>query len=434
MHLFPYKSRVSGRGLRALGLTLVYGLAALCGAPVNAQLVYDTEYPQMGYGKQAPTDRFTQVMAELQKQGAKLPHDALGRGYLDGLLQALGIDPSSQVLVFSKTSLKQRFITPENPRSLFFNDDVYVGFVPGSRTLEVAVMDPNLGPVFFDFSQDPAAEEPFKQETSRCLRCHDTYSMTGGGVPRFMLNSVIAGADGNLVSHELSEITDLSTPLDTRWGGWYVTGQSGKQIHRGNFVVRDVAVLQNRPWQGQLNQDTLGSFANLSAYPRQTSDIVALLVLQHQVDVQNQIVRLNFESHKLLDASPNAGEQELLPLVQPLLESMFMVHEAPIADAVQGNSGYQEWFEQQGPQTSEGQSLREFDLKTRTFSHRLSYLIYSDAVGALPDKVKALLFKRIAAMLEGEALGDFTLPADEREQIKTILQQTKPEVLEPNNA
>src|SRR5690606_25602134 len=107
--------------------------------------------------------------------------------------------------------------------------------VPGARSLEIAVMDPRLGPVFFDYSQDPAAAEPFKQETSRCLRCHDSYSMTGGGVPRFMMSSVIAGADGNLVSHELSEITNLATPIAERWGGWYVTGQSGEQAHRGNF-------------------------------------------------------------------------------------------------------------------------------------------------------------------------------------------------------
>lgn len=415
------------------GAVACWALAALCPGQATAQLAYDTEYPLMGYGKQAPTDHFTEVMTELAKQGVKLPHDAAGRGYLDALLQALDIDPSSQVLVFSKTSLKQRFITPENPRSLFFNDDVYVGYVPGSRTLEVAVMDPNQGPVFFDFSQEPADPEPFKQETSRCLRCHDTYSMTGGGVPRFMLSSVIAGADGNLVSHELSEITDIATPIDTRWGGWYVTGQSGKQIHRGNFVVRDVSVLQNRPWQGQINQDNLDAFADLKAYPRQTSDIVALLVLQHQVDLQNRLVRLNYESRKLLGANANAGGEELLPLVAPVLEAMFMVHEAPLADAVQGSSGYQQWFEQQGPRASDGSSLRQFDLKTRTFTHRLSYLIYSDAVAALAEPVKALLFAGIAGVLDGEAVGDVTLPADERDAIKAILQQTKPEILEQAN-
>lgn len=434
MSLFPHKSQVLERSLRVIARAAACFTLATIASVASAQLAYDTEYPLMGYGKQAPTDRFSEVMMELAQQGVKLPYDAEGRGYLDSLLQALGIDPSSQVLVFSKTSLKQRFITPENPRMLFFNDEVYVGFVPGSRTLEIAVMDPNQGPVFFDFSQEPADPEPFKQETSRCLRCHDTYSMTGGGVPRFMLSSVIAGPDGNLVSHELSEITDPSTPIETRWGGWYVTGQSGKQIHRGNFVVRDVSVLQNRPWQGEINQDELGKFVDLKAYPRQTSDIVALLVLQHQVDVQNQIVRLNYESRKLLDAAPDAGADQLLPLVQPLLESMFMLHEAALADAVQGNSDYQHWFEEQGPKANDGRSLREFDLNTRTFKHRLSYLIYSDAVDALAEPVKQLLFARITAVLDGEALGETALPADEREAIRTILQQTKPEILEPSNA
>ena len=153
---------------------------------------------------------------------------------------------------------------PQTPRSLFFNDEVYVGFVPGSRSLEVAAMDPNQGPVFFDVSQEANAEEPFKQETGRCLRCHDSYSMTGGGVPRFMLSSVIAGADGNVVSHELSEITDISTPIENRWGGWYVTGKSGKQGHLGNFIVTDVSILAKRPGQGQINQDKLDSYVALA--------------------------------------------------------------------------------------------------------------------------------------------------------------------------
>lgn len=421
----PFAAAFARAAIVAVGMLLTLPQA-------GAQLAYDVEYPQMAYGKQAPQDPFTRVMAELAQQGGELPHDASGRGHLDGLLAALGIDPSSQVLVFSKTSLKQRFISPEIPRSLFFNDEVYVGFVPGGRTLEIAAMDPVQGPVFFDFSQDPAAAAPFKQETSRCLRCHDSYSLTGGGVPRLMLSSVIAGADGNLVSHELSEITDISTPIDKRWGGWYVTGQSGKQNHLGNFVVRDISMLSKRPWQGVSNQDSLQSFVDLSAYPRQTSDIVALLVLQHQVEVQNRLVRLQFESRKLLDTTPAATADELMPLVQPVLEALFMVHEAPLQDAVHGNADYRQWFEQQGPATSDGLSLREFDLQSRTFKHRLSYLVYSDAVSALLPPVQELLFSRIAAVLDGEAgvLGDFTLPEQERAAIKAILRETKPEILE----
>src|SRR5690606_19411045 len=105
----------------------------------------------IGYGQIAPDDPFSRAMERFQAEGGELRHDPLGQGYLVDLLRVLDIDPSSQVLVFSKTSLKQRFITPENPRALYFNDEIYVGFVPGSTTLEIGAMDPRQGPVFFDF-------------------------------------------------------------------------------------------------------------------------------------------------------------------------------------------------------------------------------------------------------------------------------------------
>ncbi|MES2604770.1 MAG: hypothetical protein V4603_07510 [Pseudomonadota bacterium] len=432
MKAFPYETRVNAAvrsGWRTWVAGVLLGVFA-AGQLASAQELYDKEYPQMGYGRTPPTDTYTKLMQRLAESGQKLPATD-SRGYLDALLKELDIDPSSQVLVFSKSSLKQRFIAPQTPRSLFFNDEVYVGFVPGSRSLEVAAMDPNQGPVFFDVSQDAAAEAPFKQETSRCLRCHDSYSMTGGGVPRFMLSSVIAGADGNVVSHELSEITDMSTPLEQRWGGWYVTGNSGKQTHLGNFIVTDVAVLAKRPWVGQTNQEKLDTYADLAIYPRQTSDIIALLVLQHQVDVQNRLVRLNYESRKLLAENPNADDAQLQPLVMPVLQGLFMVEEAPLADAVEGNAGYREWFEQRGPATADGLSLRQFDLQSRTFRYRLSYLIYSAAVDALAEPVKTLLFRDIKAVLAGDSilLPRFELPAEERATITAILQSTKPEVL-----
>ena len=358
----PRARRVQKNGTLQLLLALLFASTQL-----QAQFVYDTEYPEIGYGKVAPQDSFSQRMQALAADGKVLEFEGDGSGFLKSLLAALDIDPSSQVLVFSKTSLKQRFITPEVPRSLFFNDDVYVGFVPGSRTLEVGAMDPQLGPVFFDFSQEIEANPRFKQETSRCLRCHDSYSMTGGGVPRFMLTSVIAGADGNLVSHELSELTDTSTPIDHRWGGWYVTGTHGTLQHRGNLIITDVAMLANLDLSATGNRTTLDDLVDLKIYPGKTSDIVALLVLEHQVELQNRLTRLNFESRKLLASNGEIDAATLDTLIQPVLVSLFMAQEAPLSDAVKGTSGFTEYFAGKGPKDSQGRSLREFDLKTRTF-------------------------------------------------------------------
>lgn len=413
-------------------LLLSCAAVASVAAPVaEAQLRYDTEYPAIGYGKVAPTDAFTRLMQQRGEDGSWLEYDALGRGYLDSLLQALDIDPESQVLVFSKTSLKQRFITPENPRSLFFNDEVYVGYVPGSNTLEIGAMDPNLGPVFFDFHQLPDSPLRYEQETSRCLRCHDSYSMTGGGVPRFMLSSVLAGPDGNMVSHELSEITTTATPLERRWGGWYVTGRHGAQTHLGNFIIRDPAVLRASPVQGIGNQESLEAFGDFSAYLRQTSDIVALLVLEHQVEVQNRITRVNFGSRTLLDREGAIAPGALDELLRPLLDALFMADEAALMAPVTGSNDFAAGFQQKGPVDSEGRSLRELDLQTRTFRYPLSYLIYSDAIAALAEPVRTRLFALVKAVLE-QAPGAPEYPhlsADQRSAILDILRDTRPEIL-----
>lgn len=415
------------------GAMLVPMAAALVWAPlVQAQFRYDTEYPVIGYGKTAPQDRFTQAMHDLAAAGRTLEHDAEGRGYLDALLQLLDIDPASQVLVWSKTSLKQRFIQPSNPRSLFFNDEVYVGFVPGSSTLEIGAMDPNLGPVFFDFAQNPQAPQPFKQETTRCLRCHDTYSMTGGGVPRFMLQSVLAGSDGSIVSHEISEITDTSTPFARRFGGWYVTGTHGSMQTMANYIISSGSMISQPDFTQTGNKISLDEYVQLDAYLRPTSDIVALLVLEHQVEVQNAVTRVNYDSRMLLDGNPQAGAAELDPLIRPLLDALFMVQEAPLTDRVEGTSGFREYFEQQGPRDGAGRSLRELDLESRTFRLPLSYLIYSDAIKALPEPVRTRLFAQVRAVLQQEsgAVDYPHLNADQRAAITAILQDTYPAVLQ----
>ena len=185
-------------GFSRLGFRfLCLGISVLLAMPVSAQsFSYETEYPGVNYSSGPLSDRLTRLVQDIE-----LKHDAQGRGYLDALLEALEIDPSSQFLVFSKTALKTRFVNARTPRALYFNDDTYVGFIQDSRALEIAAMDPVLGAVFFGFSQDPDQPIAPEREMSRCLRCHDSYSMTGGGVSRFLLSSVLADPEGEIVTH-----------------------------------------------------------------------------------------------------------------------------------------------------------------------------------------------------------------------------------------
>ena len=58
-------------------------------------------------------------------------------GYLKSLLKTLDVPIESQLLVFSKTALNQKLIGPTNPRAIYFNDDVYIAWVPGAWEIPV---------------------------------------------------------------------------------------------------------------------------------------------------------------------------------------------------------------------------------------------------------------------------------------------------------
>lgn len=407
------------------------GCLCLASTMASAQFFsYETAYPGVDYASGPLTDRVTRLMTEIETGRVTLEYDAEQRGYLDSLLAALDIDPNSQFLVFSKTAAKTRFVTAQTPRALYFNDDTYVGFILNSRTLEIAVMDPMLGPVFFDFSQDP--ETPgIEREMNRCLRCHDSYSMTGGGVPRFLLTSVIANPEGEIVTHEISIVTDTSTPLNRRWGGMYVTGMHGSQDIMGNFIVDDVAKLRELNLTPNGNKVDLAGYLDTASYITGGSDIVALMIVEHQIEVQNALTRLSFESRTRLHENGSLSPEELAELTRPLLESLFFVHEVALVDTITGSSAFADNFQARGPQDSQGRSLRDLNLATRIFEYPLSYLVYSDAVKALPQTVKAHLFNDIRRVLSGE-LQDAAfahLDSGKREAITSILRETKPEIL-----
>jgi len=412
-------------------------------AEPRAALRYDTEYPAIGYATTARTDAVAELEARLASGAAVLEHDA-SRGYLAGLLGALDIGVESQVLVFSKTSVQAQIITATTPRAIYFNDDTYVGWVPGSRTLEIASLDPRLGPVFYTLAQDSAAPVGFERHLGECLRCHDSYSLTGGGVPRFITGSGYTDVDGNLVAHEGWILTSDRTPLKSRWGGWYVSGYHGEQVHLGNIAVEDVAELRELETLRTGNLENLDSLLDTSAYLSNKSDIVALLVLEHQVRVQNAITRVRYDTVGVpstvgaasgRDSSPvGASSARDLPariaeLAEPLVEALFLAGEIDLTDRISGTSGFAAAFEARGPRDSNGRSLRELDLTTRLFKYPLSYAIYSHAFDALPAEAKDYVYARIREILAGddESEASARLSAADRAAILEILRDTKPD-------
>ena len=414
----------------------------------DAPLRYDTEYPTMHYATAPRGDAIEKLEARLSSGAVKL--DAGPRGYLDSLLAALDIDASSQTLVFSQTSLQSRRINPRTPRAIYFNDDVYVAWVQNGP-LEIASLDPNLGPVFYLLDNDTkgakiAPRPPFTRELTRCLSCHDSYSLSGGGVPRFIVGSGYTGPAGNLVSHEGWILVEDSTPLEDRWGGWYVTGKSGEQKHLGNVLIRNQQDFDRLDELRRGNLETLDALFDTKPYLTDKSDIVALLILEHQVNAQNAITRTNFDIRTAIDRERGASHAKdgyELPAdqlsaetrkaideaVEPLVRTLLFADETTLTAPVSGDPRFVEQFMSRAIKDPSGRSLRDLDRRTRMFRYPLSYVVYSPAFDALPRAAREAVYRRIGALLRG-AQGDAMvarLRPDERTAILEIFAATKAE-------
>ncbi len=402
-------------------------------------LPYLHEYPVIHYERMPADNPVARLQARLDRGEVKLEFRP-PRGYLDSLLAALAIDPSSQVLVYSKTSLQVGKIDAATPRALYFNDDTYVGWVQGGENIEIGAMDAKLDQVFYVLPNRQAPSPRLERLTRDCLGCHDTYELSGGGVPRFLLMSTYVDVHGNQLTHEGQIITSDQTELKYRWGGWYVTGQSGSQVHLGNIQVHDVQELVHLEQVRRGNLDTLQGLFNTRPYLTDRSDIVALLVLQHQVDVQNLITRVNFEVRTALAQDHPAGaaakphepsekvRAHLKPFMDDLVGAMLFVDAARLTGKITGNSGFDRWFESRGPRDPHGRSLRDLDLSTRLFKYPLSFLVYSAAFDGLPEYAKHYIYSRFAAVLSGRDRSDAYshLTPEDRKAILEILTATKP--------
>lgn len=411
---------------------LIFPILALVNTvPMLAQddSPYEQDYPVMNYGSAPLQDVVTELQAQIDSGEVSLKFDSQ-RGYLDATLAALDISTTSQLLVFSRTSVQQPLISPQTPRAIYFNEDVYVAWVQKSNLLEIASMDPNLGPVFFTLNQIESKNPQFNREFRSCLRCHDSFSLTGGGTPRFMMSSNYTGVAGQLVSHEGSIMTTSRTPIRSRWGGWYVTGFHGEQRHLGNVLVQTAADIADENLARMGNRETLSTLTEIDPYITPYSDIVALLVIEHQIEVQNKIARTNFHARILLEKKEDLEDDEvargLEVLGEELLHSLFMVGQPPLTDAIEGTSGFTEAFEEAGRKDGQGRSLWDLDMEQRLFKHPLSYQIYSNAYAGLPAQIKEIVATRMEEILSDDNNEDTYahLSDEDKQAIREILSAT----------
>jgi hypothetical protein len=359
-----------------------------------------------------------QLNAKLRDGSAKLVFDDK-TGYLRSVLDLLEVPVESQVLVYTKTSLQAQHIKMDNPRAIYFNDAVSVGYVRGAGLIEVTAQDPKMGTIFYAINQVPPSAEatgarPATQPTfgrdQQCLRCHlswDTLGVPGLSVlTTFPRKSEADYANGGSVDHY--------RPIEERWGGWYVTGKKVPAKHMGNLPLimsRPIAIPARPSLEGQFD---------LSGYLTPYSDVVALMVLDHQAHFTNLVTRAIWETRL-------GEEMRIAEAAQTLADYMLFVDEAPITGGrMEGSSGFAEKFVAAGPKDAQGRSLRQLDLTTRLQKYPLSYMIYSPAFRSLPQAAKSLVMGRIDRVLSGE-IKDAKyshLTPQLRAEIREILQST----------
>lgn len=403
-----------------------------------AQVPYDR--PPIDY-EQAPVhDAVTRLQQQLDAGTVKLSYDP-DNGYLTSLLEALEISPTSQVLVFSKTSFQQSKISPRRPRAIYYSDHAYVGWVQRGEALEISTVDAQQGAIYYTLSQEAAEQPRFLRQTDNCLVCHA--SSHTEGIPGHFVRSVYPDRSGRPVLSAGTFRTDYRSPLVERWGGWYVSGTHGAQRHMGNVTVQD----KNRPElldveAGANIIDLSQLVVQLEPYLTPHSDIVALTVLEHQVVMHNALAAANYSGritardarimHEALgedpDSESDSTRRRYTAAAEKVLDALLMVDDQRLTDAIAGTSGFADEFQRRGPFDSRGRSLRALDLKTRLFAFPCSYLIYSESFDTLPAPVRTRVLRGLWEVLIGENTADkyaHILP-EQRQAILQILQQTKP--------
>ena len=399
----------------------------------------ELEREPIRYSETPAQDPVARVQAQLDAGQVQLEYDAK-RGYLPSVLKLLDIPASSQVLVHSKTSFQLPRISPQRPRALYFNDEVYVGWVQRGDVIEVMSTDPVQGEIFYTVSQGPGGSPKFIRDRGQCITCHA--SSHTQGVPGALVRSTFVDARGQPLFGAGTFTIDHRTPISQRWGGWYVSGTHGNMRHMGNVTSTDRDNPESLDRNAGANVTDLSARLDVTPYLTPHSDLVAMMVLEHQSQMHNFLTLASYEARSAAhydrvmnealgrpaDFVSESTERRVASAGDKLLRYMLFVEEFPLASPVSGTSGFAEQFAQRGPRDSRGRSLRDPDLKTRMFRYPCSFLIYSPSFDRLPTAVRTYVATRLRDVLTGQDQSkEFAhLSTGDRQAILEILRETKP--------
>ena len=385
-------------------------MVSIVAQPPDA-FVESRDHPAISY-THGPTDTAIDHLNQRLADGSTTLAPTASTGRLKAVLDALDIPVESQVAVFSKTSFEADRISPSNPRTIYFKDTTAIGWVRGSSLIEAAAEDPRQGVILYSLDESPSAgpKPGFVRDDDDCLICHLTWDTMG--VPGFQVFSTYPRVDESQYAN--GSISDHRLPFGMRWGGWYLTGTPPARGHLGNVVGRrrlgEMATLDAAI-------DTKGL---LSPY----SDVVALMVLEHQSRAVNLMTRLGWEARVANDGDT----PKVRAAAADLADYLLFVDEATFIRPARGSSGFAALFSAGGPRDSKGRSLRQLDLDHRLLKYPCSYMIYAPAFDALPDHARDLVYQRLWAILSGAGHEKkyAALSATDRRAVVEILRDTKP--------
>lgn len=388
------------------GAAAIAGILAVLGAPSSTAQQSTTDAhgltPTASLPGASGTNAIEQLQAALEAGEIRLESSSDGRATLVGILDALGILPESQLLVFSGSSLQFDKIEQATPRSIFHNEDVAVGWVQNSSLLEIITSGAER--VAFYTLDTSAAQPRFQQRFSECIICHGFATRWAAG---YIVANTDTGEGGNpllIDPLDIFRLTDQRTPFDERYGGWYITGETAGLGHRGNVTLDydDIYSLMIPT----VEMKSLDGVIDTDRHLEPGSDIVSMLTLEHQSGFANLAAQINAQ-YRGLDPSA-VSDPRLLATpadidtsIEELVRYMTFANEVPLPAPVVGSSDYATLFTALGPRDPQGRSLRELDLQTSVFRYPLSYMVYSDAFDHLNEDAKARIWRRLYDVLSG---------------------------------
>jgi hypothetical protein len=212
-------------------------------------------------------------------------------------------------------------------------------------------------------------------------------------------------------------VVDDSTRFEKRWGGWYVTGYTGKEPHRGNATGSGEGKAAAVPPSDKRPAE-LSEFFDTSRYPVATSDMVNLLILEHQISVYNSLTRVGQDAR----LGREAWDYEIV-------DRLLFRRGARLPEGIVRNTAFASTFLADARRSRAGDSLKDLQLDGRLFRNRCSYLIYSETFAALPAALKARVFTTLfEALHNDDPAGRYGyLESDEKRRIYAILLETHAE-------